>query len=529
MFDVFLSYRRETGTECCSILQKSLEEDEYIVFFDRHSIRQGPFEKQIENAIKECSYLLVMLSPDDLNRCFENPEEDWIIHEIKIAIEYGKIIIPVSFKEGFVFPSNCNEIPELKYLSKEQLCDISGTEFSYLMKTKIYDFMNDSPVKKLRDDYHNGIKQKEYLEWEIQSLRAIYSDLEFINEFGEEHPEIVFEGSSQVSYPFDSLNEQENLLPIVEPINFRDFPHYEEFKKIVGPNIHYPDLYGFTNVGLLFDEEGKVSGFKAIPRTYKETVFSSHILHYELWCAFQKTAGKRPATLDDLPIRKMIHGNSSNMDVIISGCRRSALCDVCLAVLAYDREENDYDIAIATRSSNVACFPGYLSIIPSGGFELYELEHNQSISVIRKNFSIRAAVFREYIEEIFGNTEFEEPTGNDDLKRILRDSHIKELREKLDKTFFFEFLGVSYDVLTLRPSFTFVLRIDDPDFLYNNDVRFNYENIWIKNISLSELEVFIKERRDTNPLMHESAGVYNLLKRNHLYIEAIENKTSAQV
>ncbi len=206
----------------------------------------------------------------------------------------------------------------------------------------------------------------------------------------------------------------------------------------------------------------------------------------------------------------MIHKDADPRDVMLSGCNRSSLADVSIAILAYDEIEGDYDIAVATRTHNVTCYPGYLSIVPSGGFELYELETKQNDWIIKKNFSIIAALYREYIEEIFGDEDFSKPTGNDDLKRLYRNEHIKALRKGIGKTYFFEFLGVEMDLISLRPTFSFVLRIDDPDFLYSNEIKKNEENEDIRFISLSVFEEIALNCSEHDP---------ELLKNNHLFNE----------
>ena len=330
-------------------------------------------------------------------------------------------------------------------------------------------------------------------------------------------------GSPKAAYPFPELNDLKNLQERPDsPLDFASLPLHEDFKKIVSPNIHYPDLYGFTNVGMLFDENGRVTGFRACPRTYRETVYTGHILQYELWRAYQKLGKEREAELKDLPIRQMIHEGRTNEEVLWSGCSRSSLCDVCMAVLAYDKVIHSYAIAAATRTDSVACQPGYFSIIPAGGFELYEREDNQSDTNIRSNFKMISALYREYIEEIFGDKNFEKPTGNDDLRRLLRNEHIIDLTAEIGRTYFLEFLGVTLDLTSLRPTFSFVLRIDDPDFLYNNNIGPNEENTKFSFFNLKEFDEKIIEReKEKAPLMPESAGLYVMLKENHLYKEAL--------
>lgn len=520
MVDIFLSYRRETGIECCSVLYEKLTSAGYHVFFDHSSLRQGDFQEQIEKAISECTFLLVVLSGKrDLERCFNDPENDWILHEVSLGLEYGKIIIPVSFKSGFEFPEE-EGLEQIDYLKRQELCDISGPDMASLISTKLFDFMEDVPAAKLKHDYIKGITDPHYLSWEIKTLQGIYRECGLLHSFDKAYPVVTLKGSESIVYPFDGLNPAENLEPVGDPVPYEDTPYYHDFKKIIGPNVHYPNLYGFTNVGIDLDDDGAVIGFKAKPRMYKETVFTGHILHYELWKTYQDIGRERPAGLNDLPIRSMIHNDADPWDVLLSGCNRSSLADVSIAILAYDEIEGTYDIAVATRTHNVTCYPGYLSIVPSGGFELYELETKQNDWIIKKNFSMIAALYREYIEEIFGDEDFSKPTGNDDLKRLYRNEHIKALRKGIGKTYFFEFLGVEMDLISLRPTFSFVLRIDDPDFLYSNDIKKNEENVDIRFISLSVFEEIALNCSEHDPLMPESAGVYELLKNNHLFKEA---------
>ena len=82
MYDVFLSYRHDTGSEFCSFLYDLLTQEGYDVFFDADSIRQGDFTKIIDDSIQECSFLLVVLASHDLDRCLINPSKDWILHVV---------------------------------------------------------------------------------------------------------------------------------------------------------------------------------------------------------------------------------------------------------------------------------------------------------------------------------------------------------------------------------------------------------------------------------------------------------------
>ena len=517
MFDVFLSYRRESGSEFASFLKLELSRLGYEVFFDADSLREGVFEHYIDRAIDECTYFLLLLAPGDLDRSIANAKEDWILHEAQRALDNGKRVVPICIKKGFEFPQHSG-IETIELLSKINICDMSGVGAAGLISSLLMDFMKDNPAKTLADEYNKGIITSEYLEWELETLKGIYHDIPFVNVFGKEYPAFVLPGAESVTYPFDSLTNIENLLPIENEIEYRQSPWFNEFKKIVGPHIHYPDLYGYTNCGFCLDSNGNVESLIARPRMYKETAYTCHILQFELWSVYKQIGKKRLATLDDLPMRKKIHGESSNREVLLSGGNRSALNDVTIAVIDYNERTQEYDVATATRTENVATHPNYFGFVPSGGFELYELEQNQNRSVIEENFSVIGALFREYIEELFGDVEFGQATGNDDLNRLYRNQKIKELRNGVRSGLYkFEFLGVDFDLVTLRQTLAFVLRIDDADFFYNNEIKKNEENRFVKFTSLKKLDELVQ--RENLPVLVETAATYALLKRNRLYKE----------
>ena len=521
MYDIFLSYRRSSGLEFCSFLFDVLTDAGYQVFFDYDSLRQGDFEQQIDEAIRECSSMLVLLAPHDLDACLETPEKDWILHEVGLAFECGKHVIPVCIKEGFSFPAGCGENSTLEALSRQQICSVAGPNASHLVKTRLLEFIEVSSGAQVAEKYYDGILQDDYRRWEIESLQGMYHDCHLVREFGCTYPSLVFEGSPKVTYPFKKLNLPENLREIGDELEYEKLPLYDIFHRVVEPTVRFPNLYGFTNKGILFDDDGKVEGFIAQPRMFKETLFTGHILQFELWDAFLKKGPTRPATLDDLPIRKAFHSGQTPLEALLSGSYRSSLCGIDLATIAINERTGDYEIAVATRSREVASFPGYLSLVPTGGFELYELERNQSPTVIKQNFSILAAVLREYVEELFGEECFDEPTGNDDLNRLYRSGHIRDLRRSMGTSYHLEFLGVDMELISMRPMFAFVLRIDDPDFLYDNDIRKNRESVDIRFVPLKDFESYVHEREATSPVMSESAAVYSLLKKNHLYQEAL--------
>lgn len=107
-YDVFISYRRETGATAAQLLRLALEKRGYSVFFDYSSLKDGKFNEAIYSAIDSCEVFILMMTEGALNRCVE--EGDWVRCEILRALEKGKHIVPVKpVGQEFIFPVDLPE------------------------------------------------------------------------------------------------------------------------------------------------------------------------------------------------------------------------------------------------------------------------------------------------------------------------------------------------------------------------------------------------------------------------------------
>ena len=95
-FDVFISYRRETG-EVLGRLFFELLKDKYNVFFDHESLSSGRFDTKLLDIIDGCTDVIVVLSKGCFDRCAN--EGDWFMKEISQAMEGKKNIIPLIAKD----------------------------------------------------------------------------------------------------------------------------------------------------------------------------------------------------------------------------------------------------------------------------------------------------------------------------------------------------------------------------------------------------------------------------------------------
>lgn len=94
-FDVFISYRRSDGTEKARILDLAFSIDNCRTFLDVKSLGVSVFDKKLEAAVLDAPIFVMVLTPDYFKRC--NDKEDWVRREIELALDNGKVIIPINY------------------------------------------------------------------------------------------------------------------------------------------------------------------------------------------------------------------------------------------------------------------------------------------------------------------------------------------------------------------------------------------------------------------------------------------------
>lgn len=105
-YEVFISYRRKTGSQLARVIYFALKSWGVNAFFDYNSIRSGMFNEAIYDAIEKADCFILLLTPDALTPCVDN-ENDWVRKEIEYAIANNKLIIPImpsDFKVQEVMP-----------------------------------------------------------------------------------------------------------------------------------------------------------------------------------------------------------------------------------------------------------------------------------------------------------------------------------------------------------------------------------------------------------------------------------------
>ena len=105
-YDIFISYRRQGGSETAKHLRDSLTEKGYRVFLDIESLRSGPFNTELYRVIENSKDFLLILPENALDRCVD--ENDWVRLEIEHAKKCGINVIPILL-QGFEFPETLPE------------------------------------------------------------------------------------------------------------------------------------------------------------------------------------------------------------------------------------------------------------------------------------------------------------------------------------------------------------------------------------------------------------------------------------
>lgn len=121
---IFISYRRDGGSYLAPWLCGKLKERGFDAFYDRKSMHAGRFDDQILVAITQSQDVLVLLSPNALDRC-DNPE-DWVRKEIEAAIALNKNIIPIMM-DSFKFPADLP--PSINPLRYYHGVEVTGASF----------------------------------------------------------------------------------------------------------------------------------------------------------------------------------------------------------------------------------------------------------------------------------------------------------------------------------------------------------------------------------------------------------------
>lgn len=143
-YDIFISYRRQGGSERAELLKAVFEKNGYPsdrIFMDTHTLKGGDFTQRMKDAIGESLNFIVLITKG----CFDDIKDgDYFVYEISEAIRLNKNIVPVIFDginsiEDMDLPEAIKSLPyqnavsynhEYANASYEKLCSflVQGTK-----------------------------------------------------------------------------------------------------------------------------------------------------------------------------------------------------------------------------------------------------------------------------------------------------------------------------------------------------------------------------------------------------------------
>lgn len=142
-FDVFISYRRNGGSEKAQLVKSELQQrgvPDQRIFLDTHSLHEGNFREKIRNAISDSQNVIVIISLG----CFDQVKEtDYWYLEIREALSQGKNVIPVLFDK--ISSLSDMNIPEDMAELKEKNCVSYQHEYANAAFDKLYTFLGLGP------------------------------------------------------------------------------------------------------------------------------------------------------------------------------------------------------------------------------------------------------------------------------------------------------------------------------------------------------------------------------------------------
>ncbi|TWW77303.1 NAD(+) hydrolase SARM1 [Takifugu flavidus] len=123
--DVFVSYRRTTGSQLASLLKVHLQVRGYSVFIDVEKLEAGKFEDKLIQSVQRARNFILVLSSSALDKCKgDTAMKDWVHKEIVTALNSKKNIVPVT--DNFIWPDPLS-LPE----DMRAILNFNGVKWSH--------------------------------------------------------------------------------------------------------------------------------------------------------------------------------------------------------------------------------------------------------------------------------------------------------------------------------------------------------------------------------------------------------------
>ena len=166
---VFISYRRNGGSELASEIQTVLNGLKFDCFLDKKSISPGKdYAKEIVDEVRKSQYFIMVLSPGSIQRCVkaaqnDSKEEDYVLMELREALGWRRRLrFALQFKRPEVVPIYSGGDDDL---IKSEIELLKGNDISDVALRKL--------AKRQLGKIDDGDKFRSYAELVFKSLGGI--------------------------------------------------------------------------------------------------------------------------------------------------------------------------------------------------------------------------------------------------------------------------------------------------------------------------------------------------------------------
>lgn len=151
LFDTFISYRRDGGSEYAGATYDYLVLKGFVPFYDRIGMENGRFDEQIRLNLINCENYILILSKNALERT--KNDDDWIRKEISLAID-NNLNILVLVEEGFVFPKYLPQ--DIENITKYQQYPFKFNSINSVLKEIEPKLLKKNNAFEIADPYIGG-------------------------------------------------------------------------------------------------------------------------------------------------------------------------------------------------------------------------------------------------------------------------------------------------------------------------------------------------------------------------------------
>lgn len=316
--------------------------------------------------------------------------------------------------------------------------------------------------------------------WLLEVLKSLYEGHDFLELDGTAFPII------QIKMPERQRTKPESILGILHSdrkahVDQHLYAAGEKYLKLlveVGRPLTNLPTYCLDTV-ISTPEELKIN---CILGSYYDALGSCDILEWEILTEienFKPHDGPIKFLEKNLRIRSYVHQLCGYYDPVLCTKGRSAALSVSTAII-FNRG-NDYSILVGERSNvGVAVHGDLYHVVPSGMFQ-------PTVGDFQSEFSVAHCFLREYMEELFGLAEVQNPPSAISHDYFYDDSNLELLRTLFASGEAQLFLtGFVVNALNLRPEICTMLFIKSPRWFeahkrgLNNVRRIELNEEWKK-------------------------------------------------